>query len=168
MGKRGRAPMPKEVLERRGSWKAKRIENHPQPPSGAPEMPGYLDELAKEVWSDLMDILNSMNLLTTADAGICARYCRLMSKYIAAEEFMQKNGETDVVRNDAGRIQRVGKFPQVDMAIKYADQLLRIEQQLGLSPSARTSIRLPKDKDVNKDKLRFFNGRLSKVAGDGR
>ncbi len=66
-----------------------------------------------------------------------------------ADAFLQKNGETYTLRDEAGKVKMLLPFPQVSIAGGLAQQLTRLEQELGLTPSARTRIRvdmaLPRD-----------------------
>src|SRR5215468_3667791 len=93
MGRRGPAPTPTPILELRGSRLANRNRHEPKGPPGKPRCPDWLDDDAKTAWRKLVPELEMMGVLTRIDANALARYCRLWSRWRAAEEFIQKHGE---------------------------------------------------------------------------
>ena len=57
-----------------------------------------------------------------------------------------------------GRIRYFQQWPQVAIASKLAQQLTRLEQEFGMTPSARTRIAVAgRAVDNTSDKSRFFN-----------
>lgn len=113
----------------------------PAPPDGKPIRPSWLtDEIAQECWRHTTRLLDAMGLATKAEAAILARYCTIYARWRRVQEFLQKNGEVYTIRDDAGQPKYVQQWPQVNIAAKLADQMLRVEQELGLTPSARTRI----------------------------
>ena len=140
MGKRGPARTPTKILKIRGAKRAiYRNPNEPDPPAGYPDPPYNLNEVETEMWFRLVTDLDSMGVLTVIDGNALARYCTTWKKWRKCEDFCEKHGEVCQSRTKNGeKISR--KVPQADLAIKYADQLLRLEQQFGLTPAARSGI----------------------------
>jgi len=166
MGARGPAPTPTKILQMRGSrWPERLGINEPLPEAGAPTCPSWLPTDAKAAWKQLAPVLLDMGVLTKADRLALARYCRLFMRWRRAEDFLDKHGEVYPIRkvvtdrDGNERVEVVGSapFPQVAIAAKLADQLLRLEQNFGLTPSARSRIQVPgKSKDADDGKSRFF------------
>lgn len=133
--------MPTEVLRRRGSWRAGVNKQEPKPERGAPRCPRWLDPEAKRLWRSIVPLLVQTGILTKVDGQALARYCQTWSRWRKAEQFIQQYGETYPMKDDAGRVKLFLPFPQVSIAGRLSQQLTRLEQELGLTPSARTRIR---------------------------
>lgn len=159
----GPPPTPTETLRLRGSWRANKRRAEPRPDSGAPTCPAWLKGKARAEWKRLCPQLQAMGVLCKIDRNALMRYCHMSACWRAAEEWLAEHGETypvkKVVRGKDGRDKVVGigmrAYPQVKIAHDLADQLLRLEQQFGLTPSARTRIAVDKH-EVKDGKARFF------------
>lgn len=149
MGLRGPAPTPTSILELRGSWKTKMRTKEPKPTRGKPPCPPELDDRERGVWRKATKILDEMNVLTVADGNLVARYCVLFVRWWDLQAFIKKYGMHFPIKNEKGDVKCFQQFPEVGAANKTGMELLRIEQQLGLTPAARTSIhvipRIPVD-----------------------
>jgi len=104
-------------------------------------------------------MLEIMRVLSRIDRNALARYCQLWSRWKKAELFIQKHGDTYPLKDDQGKIKCLMPFPQVAIAHRLAVNLARLEQEFGMTPSARTRIhvepiRIPSDPS----KARFFAG----------
>ncbi len=62
------------------------------------------------------------------------------------------------LKDEEGKIKYVAPWPQVSIANKLAQQLTRLEQEFGLTPSARARLQLSpaKKEPTAHDKGRFF------------
>ena len=142
MGRRGPPPTPTAVLKLRGSTRVtqRRQIHEAQGPVGAPEPPDWLDEDARAMWDHLLPMLTGMGVLTRIDGNALARYCRLWSRWRKAEAHLDKHGELYPLKDDQGRVRYVQQWPQVAIAAKLAQQLTRLEQEFGMTPSARTRV----------------------------
>jgi len=161
MGRRGPPPTPTAVLKLRGSTLVtkERESREVKAPSGRPACPRWLDKDAKSAWKYIAPILEGMGVLTRADVNALSRYCRLWSRWRKAELFIDEHGEVYPLKDDAGNVKCVQQWPQVSIANKLAHQLTRLEQEFGLTPSARARLQLapePKEKP-SRGKERFFN-----------
>ena len=163
MGKRGPAPTPTKILEVRGSWRAGARQDEPQPEAKRPVCPAWLMPEAKRAWRELAPQLDRMGVLGKCDRNALARYCQTWAKWRAAEEWIMEHGDHVVVRDKDGRATGIVEPPQVGRTIRLADQLLRLEQHFGLTPSARAGLATRKDnpdenrgKDPLNDPRRFF------------
>jgi len=123
MGRRGPPRTPTAVLAQRGSWLAKTRPNEPRPAVESPDRPDWLNDEAAAVWDQVVPFLLEIGVLSRVDSNALARYC------------------VGVVR-----FQRLFNHPnaQVTAVSKLAAQLLRLEKQFGMTPSARQSIQGPR------------------------
>jgi len=140
MGKRGPRPMTTRMLKIRGSWRAGLNRGEPNLAAEVPECPDWIDEDAKQLWAEVTPLLAQMRILTRADRQALARYCQTWSRWRKAEVFIQKYGESYPLKDDQGRVKCMMPWPQVATAHKLAQTLARLEQEFGLTPSARTRI----------------------------
>jgi len=105
-----------------------------------PRMPKWLDRRAKAAWKRLVPRLERMGVLAGIDGHALARYCQTWSQWREAQEFIAKNGWTYPARDKEGNVMTVNRWPQVAIASDLADKLTRLEQQFGMTPSARTRL----------------------------
>ena len=91
---RGRPPVPKAINELRGDpGRRRRYEKEPEAPSGIPDCPEHLDNIAKAEWFATASILKDMGLLSRADRAALEMYCSAYSRYRKAAEHVAKYGE---------------------------------------------------------------------------
>ena len=160
MAKPGRRRTPTKILAARGSWLAKTRTGEPQA-EGEPTAPVWLKGDALMAWNALLPMLASMGIIGTVDTNAIARYCQLFARWRECEDFISKHGATVAQKNAAGQVE-VKEFPQVGRASKLADQLLRLEGQFGMTPSARASLAIQQPKkDRERDGIQnFINPKL--------
>lgn len=139
MGKRGPKPKPTALLKLHGSWRADLNKHEPQPPSGDPECPDWLEQEAKNNWAELCPLLSAMRVLTKADKNALARYCQYLARWRQCEEWVTRFGGRMPVKKD-GEVIGYVESPEVRQSLKYAAALSKLEADFGLTPSARTRI----------------------------
>jgi P27 family predicted phage terminase small subunit len=157
MGRRGPRPTPTSVLRARGSRRANDRKSEPVVPPGRPECPDWLDPEAKQVWAQLVPILEEMAVLTKADLNPLARYCQLFIRWKRAELFIQQYGETYPVKSARGQVKCFFAWPQVGIAHKLSQALTRLEQEFGLSPSARTHVEVDRRFTMSEQSKEFYD-----------
>ena len=81
-----------------------------------------------------------MGILTDTDAAAIVRYCTLSAEWKRCTEHIAKYGFTYPIKDKEGNVTYFQQFPEVGIRNKLTSDLLRIEQQFGLTPAARTSI----------------------------
>jgi P27 family predicted phage terminase small subunit len=140
MGQRGPHPMPTKILALRGSWRAKTRPQEPQPPPARPTCPAWLDRQAKAVWRQLIPRLATFGLLSQVDGAALARYCVLTVRWRGAMQFIQQYGETYPIKNEQGAIIGMQPFPQTWIMKSLGAELLRLEREFGMTPSARAAL----------------------------
>jgi len=137
------------LLKLRGSWRGDVNSGEPVASSDVPECPVWLDEYAREEWGRVVASLSGMGILSADDRALIVAYCEAWSDFRLASEVLRggfmaegKNGPV--------------KHPMVGVKAEASGRLLRLAQQFGLSPSARSRISMgEKDKDDG-GKGRFF------------
>lgn len=172
MGRRGPAPTPTEILGARGSWRAKQNRNEPKPTKGPPPCPRTLKGEAKKLWKPLVQLLESMGVLTVADGGQLERYCVYFARWRACEAHLAKHGlsyaVTKEVKKQGGEeakekeVSSVSyrEFPEVKESHRLDKALRQAEDRFGLSPSARARLQAEADEEPSLNgKGRFFGSR---------
>jgi P27 family predicted phage terminase small subunit len=159
VGKRGPAPTPTNILSLRGSTlvSGRRRAKEPKGPPGPPDCPDWLDEDGKAMWGSLVPMLEGMGVLTRVDGNALARYCRLWTRWRKAEAFIDKHGEIYPLKDESGKVKYMQQFPQVAIAAKLAQQLTKLEQEFGMTPSARSRIQIDARTEAASGKARFFD-----------
>ncbi len=140
MGKRGPAPTPREVLAKRGSWRANKAKSQPTSGKGRPSRPDWLSTRAKRCWNDLIPQLETMGVLEKIDRNALIRYCETFAQWRAAIDFLNQRGSTYMTRTQTGQPAEMRSAPQFAHAMKASEVLSRIEREFGMTPSSRTSL----------------------------
>ncbi len=155
MGRRGPPRTPTAILKMRGTFRSdRRPGDEPAPPSGTPPCPKHVIGEAKREYRRLCRELADMGTLSRADRGVIAAAAVLWARWTDAETQLQKVGP--VVKNTAGN---PVPNPYVQIARQCLELLHRYWSVLGLSPSARASIRVPAPSppaDAANPKTKFF------------
>lgn len=140
MGKRGPKPTPTNILKLRGSWRGKTRPTEPQPPRDKPACPAWLAKTDRPLWRRLTAQLAEMGVLTKLDQHALGRYLVLFQRWQKMEAFITQYGESYPLKNKKGEVIGFRLFVQVKLAQDLADQLLKLEQHFGMTPSARASL----------------------------
>lgn len=138
MGARGPAPKATALKALEGNpGKRPLNDREPLPATGA-TCPDWLSAAARAQWSRLAPILEACGTLTRADENILAAYCDAAANYIAATREVQEL-ESFIETGPHGR--KVS--PVVGAQRNYLELMVKLGTKLGLSPSDRTSIKVP-------------------------
>ncbi|NOT02353.1 MAG: phage terminase small subunit P27 family [Phycisphaerales bacterium] len=157
MGRRGPKPLPGAILAFRGSPRAnRRTDETVVAEPGIPPMPEWLNDHAKATWHDLAPKLSAMGVLTTADGLAFARYCDLWARWTDATRFIAENGMTTTITRRTGRVDHVA-YPQVRIASRLSDELLKLEREFGMTPCSRVGLRVQPPSVTNTGKATYFN-----------
>jgi len=146
MGRRGPKPEPTPLKIVRGNPGRRPLnKDEPQPPSDGVVMPSYLGEVAAGKWAELLPLLQAVKVMTRADIEALARYCDTYEWWLATRAKLKKEGDTYPILNDKGEVKYIAQRPEVSIANKLATQLRQLESDFGLSPAARTSLKVEPD-----------------------
>jgi P27 family predicted phage terminase small subunit len=142
---RGRPPKPTALKKLAGNpGKRKLNDQEPLLPAGVPAAPEHLSAEAKTEFARVAGQLAAANVVTEADRAILSLYAQAWSRLVEAECEIVKSGV--IIKSPSGYpIQN----PWLAVANKSAEQVNRYGQQLGLTPSSRTRVKVtpppPKD-----------------------
>jgi P27 family predicted phage terminase small subunit len=171
MGLRGppKKPTALKIIQGIPGGKHKLTPDEPQPELTKDAEPVFiLKPIARKFWDKIVPILEESNILTHADLNALTRYCEAFGRWVEAKEFLEKKGETytlyhdltedqitDGKTQDDREIKYIVQYPQVNIYSSLLKDLLKYEQQFGLTPAARASISAPlkKKSEDNRSKL---------------
>jgi P27 family predicted phage terminase small subunit len=141
MGKRGPRKQPTRLRIARGDpSKEGEHAGEPMPPIGNLTPPSYVIGKSREKWDELIPILVSMKVMTQADLETLARYCVVWEQWCRYLDQMRRGLDVLVIRDKDGKVKYMQSAPAATMFVKLGQTLLRIEQEFGLTPSARASM----------------------------
>lgn len=152
MGKRGPVKTPTSQLKARGSRLVADRGDEPQPLPGAPPCPKTLNAAARSVWDQVTEQLAKMGTLASSDGNALERYCRLFVEWRRHQDFIDKAGVSytlylrgkdgeHIVDADGNKIIHCRiQHPEVGVRNKLSVDLLRLEQNFGLTPAGRAGI----------------------------
>lgn len=114
-------------------------------PSGRAEPPPHLDDVARAKWREFAPKLESMGVLTAADADALAIYCVVFSRWMKALDEVRATGLTAYTAMGGEK-----SNPAVAVAERCEAQLLKIQGLFGCNPADRSRVAAsgepPKDK----------------------
>ncbi|RMD51719.1 phage terminase small subunit P27 family [Candidatus Parcubacteria bacterium] len=152
MGKRGPAPKPTALRKFEGNPSGRPFnENEPKPQIAynAPA-PAEFNEWQTNVWNHLVEMLTRIGIFTEADYNLLVRYVDTLWDWKEAAEFLREKGMTYAIfepqeyEEDGTpkprRLKYIAQFPQVSIKRNLGAALLKMEQQLGMTPAARTNL----------------------------
>lgn len=148
----GRIPLPKRILELRGSQLAGKRQEQPEICAAVPAPPPWLSGSALDAFMELGQRLANAGVTTAIDANVLARYSVTWDWWCReAKRFCEAGMKAWVLKKDDDA---TGGFsakilPGPKLMRELAGDLLALERELGLSPSARTRIRAaPQDEMI--------------------
>ena len=158
MGRRGPKPTPTSILKLRGSARARSRANEPELPEldEEPKCPAWFPPVAVRKWTEVIDSLRTMGLLTAADLDQVQFYCVAYAKWIKAEAKLKRGGEVVTHKNGVE-----GRSHWLRIAGDAMDRMMKIAAEFGFSPAARTRLQVPGSKQPG-DKFDGFLNRKGK------
>ncbi|MFZ0269931.1 phage terminase small subunit P27 family [Caulobacter sp.] len=139
---RGPKPKPAAVRAQTNPVRSKR-----KPVEAAPveavavngvKPPAWLAGEGLEIWNLRAPLLAAAKLLTEADVGAFARYCRNFARWVKLSNELDKDGETYLSESAHGKLKRAN--PVFLIADRIERQLLAAEDRFGLNPAERQRI----------------------------
>lgn len=155
MGKRGPRPEPTIIKIAKGNPGKRRLnESEPKPAADAIQPPDWVTGVARSKWDEVVPKLIGMGVMTNADIDTIARYCTMHEQYVKYLEQVRRGLDVLVIRDEKGKVKYMQSTPAATMMTKLAASMLRIEQEFGLTPSARSGLSASKTQE--KDELSAF------------
>ena len=141
MGKRGPRPEPTIIKMAKGNpGKRPLNKSEPKPAADAIEPPDWVTGKSLEKWREVVPKLVGMGVMTNADIDTIARYCTMHEQYVKYLDQVRRGLDVLVIRDDSGKVKYMQSTPAATMMTKLAASMLRIEQEFGLTPSARSGL----------------------------
>ncbi len=131
-GNRGHRPLPKD---------------EPQPDKTIPSCPSWLSSKAKKEWKRIVPELSRLGLLTIIDRTALACYCDAYSILVRASKEIKDDFTYEYI-NKEFQTKRHTK-PEVAIANDARAQIKAFCIEFGLTPSARSRMIAPGQKEVN-------------------
>jgi len=157
MGKRGPRKEPTILKIAKGNpGKRPLNKSEPKPPSDDITPPEWLTGVAREKWDNVVPKLLGMGVMTNADVDTIARYCTMHEQFLKYLDQCRQGLDVLVIRDQSGNVKYTQTAPAATMMMKLAVSMLRIEQEFGLTPSARSGLSATKPPDQNDDDAEMF------------
>lgn len=153
MGRRGPPATPTNILEMRGSKRAKQRKGEPKPKVGAPAPPAWLATTAKTEWTRVVAELVTLGVVTALDRQVLATYCQAVADVERLTKRVRREGEV-ITGAMGGRV----KNPRVMILKEAYDRMLTAERELGLTPASRTRVKADPQSEKDKGGLAGFIG----------
>ena len=159
MSKKGRKAKPKVIHLLNGNHSKLNLDKMNTPEMECfsngyiPEPTDWLDDIAKKEWRRVAPELVKVKLLTIADITALEAYCKAYSRWREAEKQM------DTVKNTVFKTPNkyVQQLPQVAIAQKYLSICKSFMTEFGLTPSSRSRMLLPGEKDSDSEMENLLN-----------
>ncbi|HIF50431.1 MAG TPA: phage terminase small subunit P27 family [Thiotrichaceae bacterium] len=119
-------------------------ESEPNANPASVRSPTWLSDGARKCWDMNAATMIGAGVLTKLDADMFSAYCESFSLWQRAHE--QLEGSSLIHENESGYKQQNGLIGIIN---KSQDQLVKLAREFGMTPSARTNIRLTVENDDN-------------------
>lgn len=152
MGKRGPSPQPIAVLKAKGTINVTRANDEIADANALdwvhdtiPTPPDDLSDKAKEMWNNqLMQAQKMWGYISFIDLSMFKEYC-----YVYGEmEWLKDNTKNRTYTDDKGTIRLDPLYMELN---KIRKEFIRLSQEFGFSPSARTRIQLEQKPETTTD-----------------
>lgn len=145
MGSRGPLPQPTALRLLNGNPSGKPVnDSEPKPAAMATlEPPADLGPIARDVWARNAEELDRLGLLTTIDFEQFYRYCWVAERWHLAKQNLEKLGPViPKLEADGKTLKGLLQNPYWYIERNYRADLCAMEQAFGMTPSARSRIRI--------------------------
>lgn len=137
---RGRKAQPAAVKEAKGNPGKRPISKvEAEVPDHPEDAPAWLTGThAINVWKTLRRDLGTINLIKSTDQMAFARYCYYLGEWIKAANKLKRERKVYTTESQHGTMKRV--HPLLTVQLRYEQVIIKLEEQIGLTPAARQSI----------------------------
>ena len=139
MAKPGTKPTPTALKKLRGNPGRRPLPKNEPVAEGRPVCPAYLSDYAKTEWRYIVPLLDDMGIIGKVDRGVLVSYCEAYSMFRQAVEALERELNSPVIRTHNGNYVQ---NPWVSIKNRAAQDMLKYAAELGMTPSARTRIRI--------------------------
>lgn len=100
-------------------------------------------------YEEVASRLLKMGILTNVDVDALARYAVTFVEWKKHLAICQRGGDVLVVKDEAGKLRYASVAPSATLVAKHGQTLLRLAQEFGMTPSARTALATKGDTKPN-------------------
>lgn len=150
----GRRPKPTALKELEGNPGKRRLNAEEPKPSGIPTCPKHLDKSAKAEWKRISRELITLGLLTSVDRAALAAYCSAWSRWISAEENVQKFGAVIKSPKSGYPVQN----PYIGISNTALDQMRKFLIEFGMTPASRSRLHVSDPGEIADPFEQFMKG----------
>jgi P27 family predicted phage terminase small subunit len=128
--------------------------------------PDYLTDEGRQVWENLVPRMRDKNLLSDVDLNAFARYCDILPKWLKAKRVIDEQGfyyviyakqtKAEIELNLPPRVRFMQTLPEVPIYRDFGKELSRLEKVFGLTPAARSVIKVGKTAGVSATAKKLF------------
>ena len=149
----GPPPKPTALKRIQGNPGKRKLNGNEPEFTGTPACPAWLNAGAKTEWNRILTNLEALNMLRSVDSSALAAYCQSYSRWSAAEQILDDEGQTvkEPVVNKAGKVvgQKIRRHPAVGIAKDALASMLRASALFGFDPSSRSRIHLTEPPQID-------------------
>jgi P27 family predicted phage terminase small subunit len=109
----------------------------PVPPQADPTPPTGLEGLALDKWHEVVSLFISMGVFTQADRHAVQRYCLMWEQWWNLEKHCREHGSTQITSTGYSQV-----TAEATLVKSLRKELLEIERQFGMTPAARSSMKV--------------------------
>ena len=153
--------MPSAIHHARGTYRPDRSAGSEARPVGKPTCPSWMtDGDARKEFRRLVKLLSAMQLVGAVDSNLLTRYAIAWTRWRRIVQTLAANPGAEVAtyKDEAGKVKSMQVSALHSVARSLADELSRAEQQLGMTPSARSRIEVQMPAaPAPQSKSRFFD-----------
>lgn len=150
----GTRPLPTEWKVITGAYDInpqRRNKLEPDAPAAEPTMPETLDAAGQRKWTETVDLMRQMGTLSIAYADLLGLYAESWAIYCKTVKQVQKLGAAIPQKDKEGNVKLRPNPFEVSMRATRL-QLIRMEAELGLTPSAKSRLMVMKKQGVSERK----------------
>lgn len=138
MGRRGPRPKPTNLKIIEGTYRKDRAPENEARPQDPAAPPSWLRKDQLAVWSEVVPHLERVGLATTADQVVLGRYVDMLTAWVTLAKDIRGLTKSSRYHYTEAGTHRV--HPAFAEFRTLGAELLKLEREFGMTPSARTGI----------------------------
>jgi len=148
----GRHPTPTAIKLCRGNPGQRPInEDEPKPPPADVNPPRGLLGEALVKWEEMSRLLLGMGVFTQADRTTLERYCLMHEQWCDLQKYFKENPRTQLTQTGYSQI-----TAEATLEKQLRADLLAIERQFGMTPAARSTMKVSASATSSADPLEAY------------